>query len=354
MKMIIGGSFQGKLDYARRTYPDISWADGNDCPFEALKTCGGISHLEMYIRRVMEAGKEAKYLELLSEIAGINPDIVVICDEIGYGLVPADSFERRYRETVGRICGRLAADASQVDRVVCGIAVTIKKEGQAAEQQNIPLRPGRADTLPEQIPPEEIEKKSFAIITEELGDIPLVPGTEAIVKRCIHTSADFEYARNLVFSEDAAGRIQEAIRGGASIVTDTQMAKAGINKNRLLRYGGEVHCFMSDEDVAQEAKRRGITRAAVSMEKAAKRNERLIFAIGNAPTALIRLYELIREGRIRPEAIIAVPVGFVNVVQSKELILTLPDIPYIVARGRKGGSNIAACICNALLYMMES
>ena len=136
-------------------------------------------------------------------------------------------------------------------------------------------------------------------------------------------------------------------------MTDTQMGKAGINKKKLKKYGGEVYCFMSDEDVAAEAKRKGLTRAAVSMEKAARLHERLIFAIGNAPTALIRLYELIREGKLCPEAVIAVPVGFVNVVQSKELILTLEDTPYIVARGRKGGSNIAACICNAVLYMME-
>lgn len=205
----------------------------------------------------------------------------------------------------------------------------------------------------DRIPPEEIEKRSFEIITEELKDTPLIPGTEPIVKRCIHTSADFEYAKNLVFSKDVVRKMRAAIQDGASIVTDTQMGKAGINKNRLGKYGGQVYCFMSDGDVAAEAKRRGLTRAAVSMEKAAGLDGKLIFAIGNAPTALIRLYELIREGRLMPEAVIAVPVGFVNVVQSKELILTLEDTPYIVARGRKGGSNIAACICNALLYMTE-
>lgn len=204
----------------------------------------------------------------------------------------------------------------------------------------------------EKVLPEEIEKRSFEIITEELGNYSFLPGTEQIVKRCIHTSADFEYAKNLVFSENAVEKILESIRNGASIVTDTQMGKAGINKKRLKEYGGEVHCFMSDEDVAAEAKRRGTTRAAVSMEKATGLDEKLIFAIGNAPTALVRLYELISEGKLKPEAVIAVPVGFVNVVQSKELILTLKDTPYIVARGRKGGSNIAACICNALLYQL--
>ena len=144
----------------------------------------------------------------------------------------------------------------------------------------------------------------------------------------------------------------DAIRNGACIVTDTQMAKAGINKRVLARYGGEAYCFMSDEDVAALAKKNGTTRATASMDKAAEMDKKLIFAIGNAPTALIHLYELIKDGRIRPELVIGVPVGFVNVVQSKELILTLEDTPYIVARGRKGGSNIAACICNALIYML--
>ena len=150
----------------------------------------------------------------------------------------------------------------------------------------------------------------------------------------------------------AVEKALEAIRGGASIVTDTQMGRSGINKKRLAQYGGQVYCFMSDEDVAQAAKKNGTTRAVASMKKACELNEKLIFAIGNAPTALIRLYELIKDGRIRPELVIGVPVGFVNVVQSKELILTLEDTPYIVARGRKGGSNIAACICNALIYML--
>ena len=204
----------------------------------------------------------------------------------------------------------------------------------------------------ENVKPMDIEKRSFEIITEELGDTPLIPGTELIVKRCIHTSADFDYAKNLVYSEHAVEKALEAIRGGASIVTDTQMGRSGINKKRLAQYGGQVYCFMSDEDVAQAAKKNGTTRAVASMKKACELNEKLIFAIGNAPTALIHLYELIKDGRIRPELVIGVPVGFVNVVQSKELIMKA-DVPYIVARGRKGGSNIAACICNALLYMID-
>lgn len=204
----------------------------------------------------------------------------------------------------------------------------------------------------ENIKPMDIERRSFEIITEEL-ETSLLPETELIVKRCIHTSADFDYARNLCFSENAVNKAIEAIKGGACIVTDTQMAKAGINKRALARYGGEVYCFMSDEDVAKAAAENGTTRATASMDKAAALNQKLIFAIGNAPTALVRLYELIQEKKIMPELVIGVPVGFVNVVQSKELIMET-DVPYIVARGRKGGSNIAACICNALLYMINN
>lgn len=205
----------------------------------------------------------------------------------------------------------------------------------------------------ENVKPKEIETRSFEIITEELGNKKLIPGTELIVKRCIHTSADFEYAGSLCFSEGVVEKAVDAIKRGACIVTDTQMAKAGINKKALAKYGGEVYCFMSDEDVAAKAKEQGSTRAAASMDKAAEMGKPLIFAIGNAPTALVRLYELIEEKKISPYLIIGVPVGFVNVVQSKELIMDT-DAPYIVARGRKGGSNIAACICNALLYMIDN
>ena len=204
----------------------------------------------------------------------------------------------------------------------------------------------------ENVKPREIETRSFEIITQELGDRKLPADQELIIKRCIHTSADFDYADNLCFSENAVKKAMDAIKGGACIVTDTQMAKSGINKRALARYGGEVFCFMSDEDVAAQAKENGTTRATASMDKAASLKRPLIFAIGNAPTALVRLYELIEEEKIRPELIIGVPVGFVNVVQSKELIMQT-DVPYIVARGRKGGSNIAACIVNALLYKIN-
>ncbi len=204
----------------------------------------------------------------------------------------------------------------------------------------------------ENVKPRDIERRSFEIITQELGDRVLDPDKELIIKRCIHTSADFEYADSLYFSERAVEKALEAIKAGASIVTDTQMGKSGINKRALARYGGQVYCFMSDEDVAQTAKAQGTTRAQASMDKAAALQGPVIYAIGNAPTALVRLYELIEEGKIHPALVIGVPVGFVNVVASKELIMQT-DVPCIVARGRKGGSNIAACICNALLYMID-
>ena len=203
----------------------------------------------------------------------------------------------------------------------------------------------------EQIKPKDIEKRSFEIITELLGERKLDPENELVIKRVIHTSADFDYADNLVFSPHAVQKGIEALRGGCDIVTDTQMAKAGINKTILGKLGGEVHCFMSDPDVAAEAKERGITRAIVSMERAAKLSKPCIFAIGNAPTALISLHEQIQAGTLHPALIVGVPVGFVNVVESKELILD-SEVPHIVARGRKGGSNVAAAICNALLYQI--
>ena len=200
--------------------------------------------------------------------------------------------------------------------------------------------------------PQEIEARSFEIIAAELGNRVLDPMQAPIIQRAIHTSADFDYADNLVFSPHAVEKAHQALRQGAWIVTDTNMAKTGINKTALSQLGCEVHCFMADEDVAQAAKANGTTRAVACMEKAAGLQVPLIFAIGNAPTALIRLYELIQEGRLKPKLIIGVPVGFVNVVESKELILSLDDIPHIVAQGRKGGSNIAAAICNALLYQL--
>ena len=203
--------------------------------------------------------------------------------------------------------------------------------------------------------PNEIEQRSFEIITQELRERgeqdKILPENELVVKRVIHTTADFDYVDSLCISEGAVAKGIRALQNGACIVTDTQMAKAGINKRKLAQLGGEVFCFISDEDVAQKAKEQGSTRATDSMEKAAALNRPLIFAIGNAPTALVKLYELIEERKLKPELIIGVPVGFVNVVEAKELILQT-GVPHIVARGRKGGSNVAAAICNAMLYQI--
>ena len=202
----------------------------------------------------------------------------------------------------------------------------------------------------EQISPMEIEKRSFEIITEELQGRIFDPWQEPIIKRVIHTTADFDYADNLVFSEGVVQTAHNLFREGACIVTDTKMAMSGINKTALATLGGEVYNFITDEDVIAQAKEQGLTRSAVCMDKAAKLDRPVIFAIGNAPTALVRLYELMQEG-YRPALIIGVPVGFVNVVQAKELILSA-DVPSIIARGRKGGSNVAAAIVNALMYQL--
>ena len=206
----------------------------------------------------------------------------------------------------------------------------------------------------EQVLPADIEKRSFEIITEELeamGKEP-DPALDPIIKRVIHTTADFSFADSLYFSPGAVEKALAAIREGASVVTDTNMARAGINKTELLKYGGEVLCFMADADVRDAAKLNGTTRAFESMKKAASLKKPLIFAIGNAPTALVALYELMEQGLLSPALIIAAPVGFVNVVQAKELILSSPA-PNITARGRRGGSPVAASIMNALLYMLR-
>ena len=203
----------------------------------------------------------------------------------------------------------------------------------------------------EHLLPEQIEQRSFEIIDGELKKrgIVLPKEQEMITKRVIHTTADFEYTDTLTFSEGAVGIARELLKKGADIVTDTNMALSGINKRSLAGLGGEVHCYMADETVAKLARERGTTRAAVSMEIAAKIQKPVIFAVGNAPTALIQIYEMIQGSDWRPAFVIGVPVGFVNVEAAKELILQT-DVPFICNRGRKGGSNVAAAICNALIY----
>lgn len=204
----------------------------------------------------------------------------------------------------------------------------------------------------QQVKPADIERRSFELIAEELSAMGRVlpPDQAPVIMRAIHASADFDYAENLYFSPGALEAGLQALREGAVIVTDTNMAFSGLSKPALAKLGGWALCFMADEDVAEQARRQGTTRAAVCMEKAAALEGPLIVAAGNAPTALVRLCELMEEGRVAPRLVIGAPVGFVNVVESKEMLMR-SKAPCIVARGRKGGSNIAAALCNALLYL---
>lgn len=206
----------------------------------------------------------------------------------------------------------------------------------------------------EYVLPADIEKRSFEIISQELAEKNIVLPKEQrlVTMRAIHTTADFDYANTMRYSADAVAIAKNLLQSGADIVTDTNMAFTGINKKKLAQYGGQAHCFMADEDVAIEAKKRQVTRATVSMEKAMRIDKPVIFAIGNAPTALISLHEIMQKTGKKPEFVIGVPVGFVNVEAAKELIME-SDIPYIVNQGRKGGSNVAAAICNALLYQLD-
>lgn len=201
--------------------------------------------------------------------------------------------------------------------------------------------------------PDEIEQASMAIIAKELGRHTIPEECLSIVMRVIHTTADFEFAETLAFSAGAVQAGRDALERGATVVTDTRMAASGINKRLMDRHDGEVRCYMADADVATEAEERGVTRAVVSMERAVVDTPDAIFAIGNAPTALLRLCELVAEGKARPSLVIGVPVGFVNVVESKETLMRA-NVPWIAARGRKGGSPVAATIVNALLNSLSA
>ncbi|MBR7074035.1 MAG: precorrin-8X methylmutase [Oscillospiraceae bacterium] len=202
--------------------------------------------------------------------------------------------------------------------------------------------------------PSEIERGSMDIITGELKalGIALPPENAAVILRCIHASADFDYAENLRFTPGAAAKAVEALRGGAQIVTDTNMALAGISRPGLGRLGGAAYCFMAEDFIAERAKERGSTRAVAAIDYAAENHPDAVLAVGNAPTALFRIAEKIEAG-LRPALVIAAPVGFVNVVEAKERVFETCEkyaVPCIAAMGRKGGSSIAAAICNALIY----
>ena len=202
--------------------------------------------------------------------------------------------------------------------------------------------------------PADIERTSISIITRELDELGLTPPPEtaAVVKRVIHTTADFDYAKNLRFTPGAVQAAVRALQRGAVIVTDTNMVLAGISRPGLAKLGCEAVCYMADPAVAEAAKQAGTTRAVAAMHRAAREHPGAILAVGNAPTALLTIAEEIEAG-LRPALVIGVPVGFVNVVESKETLFAICEqhgVPAIAAMGRKGGSNVAAAICNALVY----
>lgn len=254
-----------------------------------------------------------------------------------------------------RIAVKTRAENEQLLRAVkCLAGIPVQQEmeenGKIGSTDKNPV----VNSKIEYVLPGDIENRSFEMIAGELTKrhIVLHPAEASVIMRVIHTSADFSYADTMDFSEGAVEIAKELLRNGADIVTDTNMALSGINKKVLAHLGGNAYCFMADEITGKLAKERGTTRAAVSMERGAELKKPILFVIGNAPTALIQLYEMIRNGRYRPAFIIGVPVGFVNVEAAKELIRQT-DIPYIVNRGQKGGSNVAAAICNALLYELH-
>ena len=203
--------------------------------------------------------------------------------------------------------------------------------------------------------PREIEGESMRIIGQELEAMGIVlpAGCEAGVKRAIHTTADFDYARNLQFTPGAVEAGVAALRAGTALVTDTNMALSGVNRGACEQLNVERFCYMADLQVAERAREENTTRAAAAVDRWAAEHPKGIFAVGNAPTALLRLAEWMETGKMRPALVIGAPVGFVNVVESKERIWSVCQdvgVPAIVSMGRKGGSTVAAAVCNALLY----
>lgn len=208
----------------------------------------------------------------------------------------------------------------------------------------------KTEFKPLTVQPQEIEGKSFEMITEELGEHPFTEEQYPVVQRVIHASADFELGRSMVFHPDAIAAGIRAIQAGEPLVADVQMIQAGISKDRLARFGMDVNVYISDPDVIEEAKRLNTTRAIISMRKAIKRADGGIYAIGNAPTALLELIRMVKEGEAKPGLIIGMPVGFVSAAESKDELRKL-DIPFITNIGRKGGSTIVVAAVNALSLM---
>ena len=201
--------------------------------------------------------------------------------------------------------------------------------------------------------PMEIENKSMEIIAPYLKGLYLDEAETRVYSRIIHAAGDVDYAPLIHIHPEAIAAAQKALQAGCNIYTDVEMVRTGINKRKLAQFGGEVHCLIADPEVAALAKANGTTRAVASMQRAAAEHPGAILAVGNAPTALLTIADLIETAGLRPALVIGVPVGFVNVVESKERIIKAAAAPYIVSRGRKGGSNVAAAICNAMLYQIR-
>ncbi|WHY74900.1 precorrin-8X methylmutase [Fictibacillus enclensis] len=210
----------------------------------------------------------------------------------------------------------------------------------------------RTEFKPTTVQPQQIEGRSFEMIDEEIGEHPYTEEQYPIVRRVIHASADFELGKSMVFHPDAIQAGIQAIRGGKKVVADVQMVQVGVSKSRIEKYGGEVKVYISDPDVMEEAKRLNTTRAIISMRKAIKEADGGIFAIGNAPTALLELIRLVKEGEAKPGLVIGLPVGFVSAAESKEELAKL-DIPYITNVGRKGGSTVTVAALNAISLLAE-
>lgn len=210
----------------------------------------------------------------------------------------------------------------------------------------------KTEFKPLTVQPEQIEGRSFEMIDEEIGPHPFTDEQYPVVRRVIHASADFELGKSMLFHPNAIQAGIQAIHNGKKVVADVQMVQVGVSKHRIEKFGGEVKVYISDDDVMKEAKRLNTTRAIISMRKAIKEADGGIFAIGNAPTALLELIRLVKEGEAKPGLVIGLPVGFVSAAESKEELAKL-DIPFITNIGRKGGSTVTVAALNAISLLAD-
>ncbi len=211
----------------------------------------------------------------------------------------------------------------------------------------------KTDFKPLTVDPDKIYDYSFAIIAEEMGEHDFSEDEWKIVRRIIHASADFELGRSVIIHPDAIRAGVEAIRKGCHVIADVQMIESGTGKKRFQKHGGDLHCYIADEDVTIEAKKQNTTSAIISMQKAVRENEGGIYAIGNAPTALLELIRLIKEGIAKPDLIIGMPVGFVSAAESKEELAKITEVPFITNVGRKGGSTVTVAALNAISLLAD-